>query len=264
MPTPLDLLMDPVAQAMLAIYAALMLWEHLAPARALPASPWWRLRGIASFALYFLLSSYLPLLWADTLAAFQLVDLSDLPTLAGAGIGLLVYEAGAYAWHRSLHGNGLLWRWLHQLHHSAERHDSFGAFWFSPLDMVGWTALSSLALTLVVGLSAAATTAVLLTVTLLAIFQHTNVRTPRWLGYLVQRPESHSYHHERGQHRRNYADLPLFDILFGTFHNPHRFALHTGFHEGASLRVGEMLLGRDVTQPRVAADGGAAAGTIGG
>ena len=43
----------------------------------------------------------------------------------------------------------------HQWHHSAERLDTWGAFWFSPLDMVGWTALFSLALTLV-GLSPAA------------------------------------------------------------------------------------------------------------
>ena len=37
-----------------------------------------------------------------------------------------------------------------------------------------------------------------------------NVRTPQWLGYLVQRPESHSVHHQRGVHAYNYSDLPLF------------------------------------------------------
>ena len=35
------------------------------------------------------------------------------------------------------------------MHHSAERLDTWGAFWFSPLDMVGWTAVFSLSLTLV-------------------------------------------------------------------------------------------------------------------
>ena len=66
------------------------------------------------------------------------------------------------------------------------------------------------------------------------------------IRYLVQRPESHSYHHARGIHRDNYADLPVFDILFGTFHNPRDFAPANGFYDGASLRVGEMLLFRDV------------------
>ena len=36
------------------------------------------------------------------------------------------------------------------LHHSAERLDTSGAFWFSPLDIVGWTALSSLCLAVTV------------------------------------------------------------------------------------------------------------------
>jgi sterol desaturase/sphingolipid hydroxylase (fatty acid hydroxylase superfamily) len=120
------------------------------------------------------------------------------------------------------------------MHHSAERVDTYGAFWFSPFDMVGWTVLSSLALTLVVGITPEATTVVLLATALLAVFQHTNVKTPQWLGYFVQRPESHSHHHERGVHARNYSDLPVFDLLFGTFHNPRDFAPQSGFYDGAS------------------------------
>jgi sterol desaturase/sphingolipid hydroxylase (fatty acid hydroxylase superfamily) len=106
---------------------------------------------------------------------------------------------------------------------------------------------------LVVGLTAEATTVVLLTVTLLAILQHSNIRTPQWLGYLVQRPEAHSFHHERGVHARNYSDLPIFDILFGTFHNPREFASANGFYDGASARVVDMLLMRDVSTPRARA-----------
>ena len=49
------------------------------------------------------------------------------------------------------------------------------------------------------------------------LFYHWNVRTPHWLGYFVQRPESHCVHHQRGRHRNNYSDLPLWDIAFGTF-----------------------------------------------
>jgi sterol desaturase/sphingolipid hydroxylase (fatty acid hydroxylase superfamily) len=52
------------------------------------------------------------------------------------------------------------------------------------------------------------------------MFQHANLRTPRWLGYIIQRPESHGIHHERGLHAFNYADLPLWDMVFGTFRNP--------------------------------------------
>lgn len=248
MPSPLELLLDPISLTVLAIYAALMLWEYLLPARPLPAAPGWRLRGLAAFAVYFLLSSYLPLLWTGYLLPLQLFDLSALGTWGGALAGLLVYELCAYGWHRGMHSSTVLWRGLHQMHHSAERLDTFGAFWFSPLDMAGWTAVSSFALTVVVGLTPAAATVVLLTLTLLAILQHANVRTPRWLGYLVQRPESHSHHHGTGVHRDNYANLPVFDLLFGTFHNPRDFLPASGFYDGASLRVGDMLLFRDIAQ----------------
>jgi sterol desaturase/sphingolipid hydroxylase (fatty acid hydroxylase superfamily) len=252
MPSPIDLLLDPISLAAFAIYGALMLWEALAPARALPAIRGWRIKGLVAFAAYFFISSYLPMAWSETLAAYPWFDLSSLGTWGGALAGLLIYELGVYVWHRTMHRNGVLWRAFHQMHHSAERLDTYSAFWFSPLDITGWTVLFSLCLTLVVGISAEATTVVLLATTFLSIFQHSNVRTPRWLGVFVQRPEAHSYHHERGVHDRNFSDLPLFDLVFGTFHNPRDFAPATGFYDGASTRTGEMLAFRDVSEPRTA------------
>lgn len=251
MPTPLEILLDPLSLAVLAMYGALMLWEALAPARKLPDVPGWRFRGLAAFAAYFYLSSYLPLWWDGLFARFQLFDLTGLGTWGGALAGLLVYELCAYAYHRSMHGSDTLWRVFHQMHHSAERLDTAGAWWFSPMDMVGWTAVGSLSLVLLVGVTPEAATVILLTVTFLAIFQHANVRTPRWLGYIVQRPESHAIHHGRGVHRYNYADLPVFDMLFGTFRNPVGYAGESGFYDGASARVADMLLFRDVSRPRL-------------
>jgi sterol desaturase/sphingolipid hydroxylase (fatty acid hydroxylase superfamily) len=251
MPSPLDLLLDPISLAVFALYAALIAWEALAPARVLPAVRGWKLMGLAAFVAYFFISSYLPMLWTEQLARFQVFDLTSLGTWGGALAGLLVYEAGVYVWHRTMHSSTVLWRLFHQMHHSAERIDTYGAFWFSPLDMIGWTVLFSLALTLGVGITAEATTVVLLATTLLSVFQHANIRTPRWLGYFVQRPESHSHHHERGVHARNYSDLPVFDLLLGTFHNPRGFAPAAGFYEGASTRIIEMLMAQDVATPRL-------------
>lgn len=246
MPSPLELLLHPVSLLFFAMYGLLMLWEALLPARPLPAVPRWRLRGLLALLFYFLLSSYLPLLWTGSLLKLQLFDLSALPLAAGTVVGVLVYQVCAYAWHRALHGHDLLWRFGHQMHHSAERLDTFSTFWFSPLDTIGWTAVYSLALTVIVGLSAEAATATLLLVSLLAMITHTNVRTPRWLGWFIERPEMHSWHHARGVHRYNYSELPVLDLVFGTFHNPHGFAPQTGFQDGASSRVIEMMLGRDV------------------
>lgn len=248
MPTPIDLLMDPATQIILAMFAALAVWERLAPGRPLPAVRGWTVRALAAFVVYFLISSYLPLWWGEALAPLQLFDLSAWPAWAAVTTGVLLYEFGGYAYHRAMHTFTPLWRALHQMHHSAERLDVASAWWFNPLDMVGWTLLISVVLTLL-GLAPAAVTQVILITTFLAMFQHTNVRTPRWLGYLVQRPESHTVHHARDVHFYNFADLPLIDMLFGSFRNPAGFEHETGLGPGASRRVGDMLLMRDVTRP---------------
>ena len=52
-PTPLEILMDPVALMILGMFAALALWEAVAPAKELPEIRGWKIRGLISFATYF-------------------------------------------------------------------------------------------------------------------------------------------------------------------------------------------------------------------
>lgn len=248
MPTPLEILLDPISLSIIAMYALLMIVEALFPARPLPEVKYWIPRGIAAFVIYFYLSSYLPLLWAEYLPAQPLLDLSGLGIGAGAVAGTLLYEFGMYVWHRTMHGNDLLWRVFHQMHHSAERTDTYGAFYFSPFDMAGWTALGALCFSVILGLDPKAVTVILLVTNFFSIFQHANIKTPRWLGYIIQRPESHAYHHALGIHKHNYSDLPIFDILFGTFYNPKSFEHEAGFYPGASSRIIDMLLFKDVNK----------------
>ena len=250
MPNPLYFLLDPVSLGIIGMYALLMLWEALFPGRVLPALKYWRLRGIAVFFFYFYLSSYLPLLWVEFLPVAQFFDLSDLGNVGGALFGVLFYELGVYVWHRAMHKYRWLWKMFHQMHHSAERLDTFGAFFFSPLDMIGWTVLSSLCFSVLAGLTPQAITITLLATNFLGIFQHANIKTPAWLGYFIQRPESHTVHHAKGIHAYNYSDLPLYDIIFGTFRNPKKYEHETGFYYGASSRIGEMLLFREVDKPK--------------
>ncbi|WP_218944244.1 sterol desaturase family protein [Marinicella rhabdoformis] len=162
---------------------------------------------------------------------------------------ILVFELFIYVWHRFMHKSNRLWLSFHQLHHSAERVDTFGAYFFSPLDMAGFTFIGSLSLSVFVGLDPQVITLFLFITTFLAIFQHTNINTPVWLGYIIQRPESHSVHHQKGVHAHNYSDLPIFDILFGTFKNPKDFQSENGFYPGASTRIGDMLTGKDISRP---------------
>jgi sterol desaturase/sphingolipid hydroxylase (fatty acid hydroxylase superfamily) len=248
MPTVQDLLLDPISLIVIALYAGLWGLEALFPGRALPRVPGARARGVLWFALYFLVSSYLPYLWSDVIAPFRCFDLTNWPLPLAVLVGMLSYELLAYGYHRSLHASDFLFRNVHQMHHSAERLDVASAFYFHPLDIIGWTAVTSLGLSVLVGLSPQATGNAVLLLTFLSVFQHANLRTPRWLGYLVQRPESHSRHHGRGWHRNNYADLPIVDLLFGTFENPSDFEAETGYYDGASAEVGSLLLGRSLTE----------------
>ncbi len=250
MPTPLDLLTDPVSLALIALYALLMLWEMLFPARVLPPVKNWRIKGLFSFFVFFYLSSYLPLAYAAWLPETQLFDLSNMHPVTAGIAALLLYEFGLYVWHRSMHKTNFLWRVFHQMHHSAERLDTYGAFYFSPTDMIGFIVLNTLCFSFVMGLPAQSVTILILTTNFFSIFQHANLKTPIWLGYLVQRPESHAIHHGKGIHAYNYSDLPVFDLLFGSFRNPKDYVAETGFYTGASARVGEMLLAKDVSEPR--------------
>jgi sterol desaturase/sphingolipid hydroxylase (fatty acid hydroxylase superfamily) len=248
-PTLVQLFTDPISLAFFALFGGVWGVEALFPARRLPPIPGHRLRGVAALLVYFLISSYLPLVVGPWLAPFKVAELTFLGTWGGGLAAFLVYQLVAYAYHRSLHRFDGLFRAVHQMHHSAERLDVASAFLFGPLDMIGWTLVSTIALS-IAGITPGATVVFLLAGAFVSTFQHANLRTPRWLGYLIQRPESHSYHHARGVHAQNYADLPLIDLLFGTFVNPREFADHTGYYDGASARVREMLLFCDVSTPR--------------
>ena len=231
----------------LGLFAGFAALELVRTGGNFPAVARWRLRGAAFVLLYFALATYAPLFWDGWLGQYRLFAADTLPLWAQIVGGFLAYELGVYAWHRTMHNTPFLWRWFHQMHHSAERLDIWGALYFHPFDTLAFTFVGSLALVLGFGVSAEAAIVINLLATFYGFFQHLNVRTPRWLGYFIQRPESHSAHHERGVHARNYSDLPLWDMVFGTFHNPKDFVSEVGFYEGGSKRLGDMLVGRQIS-----------------
>lgn len=238
---------DTVPLFILGFYVAFIAYESLRPARALPKVSWWKLKGFFFFLLTGVLSTVLPLLWGDLVARHALFDLSGLGTVGGAVVGYVLYTLVFALWHRLQHTWPFLWRWTHQMHHSAERLDIWGFALFHPFDIVAFTALGSAVYSLVLGLSPSAVALAGLYGLFASFLQHANVRTPRWLGYIIQRPESHGIHHQRGVHAYNYSDFPLWDIILGTFRNPTRWTAQGGFHDGASKRMGAMLLGRDIS-----------------
>jgi sterol desaturase/sphingolipid hydroxylase (fatty acid hydroxylase superfamily) len=227
-----------------AMFATFATWESIAPRQIAPRVPHWRLKCLVAIAAYFCVSFGGPMLWDSTIAQHPLLDASTFPIWSQIAGGFLVYEFGVYVWHRTMHSFDPLWRHLHQAHHSAERLDVWGAFWFHPLDVVGFSLVGSLTLVGAFGVSLEAAIAINLIALFCNMFQHANIKTPRWMGYFIQRPESHAIHHQRGVHRFNYGDAPWFDMLFGTFRNPDQAPGESGFFHGASSKLWSLLIGR--------------------
>jgi len=182
--------------------------------------------------------------WDLWLPRWRLLDASQLPLPLGVVVGYLTITLIYYWWHRARHELPLLWRWLHQVHHSPQRIECVMSFYKHPLEILLNGLLSSFILHVLVGLPAASAAIVVAITGVAELFYHCNLRTPYWLGFVFQRPEMHRRHHQRDWHRNNYSDLPLWDLLFGTFDNPRTAPRECGFADGAERQLLRLLLGR--------------------
>lgn len=226
--------------------AALMLMavERLAPGTPLPAVRGWWPRAIA-INLTQVLVVYCGALswdhWFPRLAWWHADRLGTVPAIA---LGYTVITFVFYWWHRARHESPLLWRWLHQVHHSAARLEVATSFYKHPLEILLNCLMTSFLMHALLGLNPVSASVVITITGLAELLYHCNLRTPHWLGYLFQRPESHRRHHEIGHHRDNYSDLPLWDMLFGTFDNPRHSPHECGFGAARERQLLRMLRGR--------------------
>jgi sterol desaturase/sphingolipid hydroxylase (fatty acid hydroxylase superfamily) len=243
-------MIDTIEPLTLALIPGFLLLDFFIQRRHYNSTRHWRLRAALMTVAIVIISGEVAAFWGNAFGETHLFDLGGLG-LWGVIPGILVYEFFHYWYHRSAHQWNWLWRASHQMHHSAESLDAFGANFLHPIDAVMFATIASLVLFPLLGLSLEAGIVTALFLTFNAMFQHANINTPHWLGFLIQRPESHNIHHGRGIHGYNYSDLPLWDMLFGTYMNPRTLdSVDCGFYKGASSRLVDMLLGRDVTQPR--------------
>ncbi|MBX3190819.1 MAG: sterol desaturase family protein [Labilithrix sp.] len=228
-------------------FVLFLLFERLFPARELPKVRGWVGKGLAFFVLNAAVSTLIPMGAAMIFGSWSPVKLRVIGDVPSGIVAFVVADFAIYVTHRLLHTVPLLWRLTHQMHHSAERLDVAGSSYFHPLDLVLFAIPFTLAVVLL-GLTPDAAALSGFLVFFVTTFQHLNVRTPQWLGWIIQRPEAHSVHHARGIHAYNYGGVMLWDILFGTFRNPPSFHGVQGFWDGASAKMGAMLVGRDVSE----------------
>jgi sterol desaturase/sphingolipid hydroxylase (fatty acid hydroxylase superfamily) len=229
------------------IFVAFMGIELVAPSgRDMPAVRFWRLIGIAGLIATLAVNALLPLVIVPWLPDFALVHLANWGFWAALPTVVLT-TFFTYWSHRIQHRFDLLWRLGHQLHHSVARVDIASAMIFHPIDVAVQVAMTILAATLLGVTPQAAALAGVLGFAI-ALYQHWNIRTPRWTGWLIQRPEQHLYHHQRDVHARNFGDMPVWDRLFGTYAEPTGDPVAIGFAEGRARNVLAMVACMDVNK----------------
>lgn len=161
------------------------------------------------------------LVWAGS-HDVGLMNWLQLPFVAKAVIGFLALDALFYFQHRVSHAVPLLWR-LHRVHHADTEMDVSTANRVHPFETL-WITFLRVSLAVLLGIPIPVFIAFLLSLNVLSIFNHANVRLPaaldRALRLLIVTPNMHETHHSvhRDDYDTNFAFIFSFwDRLFGTY-----------------------------------------------
>ena len=232
---------------LLALAAGFILVERLFPANHLPSSKGWWKRVLFVNLLQLGVVILAGQTWDRWLARSSIFSLEEvLPTWAAALLCYFVSTFIYYWWHRVRHESSFFWRLCHQLHHSPRRIEILASFYKHPLEITINSLISSTLVYFIFGLSLHAAVIYTVIIAVAEYFYHWNIRTPHWLGPLFQRPESHRIHHQYQHHSQNYADLPIWDLLFKTYHNPLESPPRCGFSRKREEQLVKMLTFQDV------------------
>jgi sterol desaturase/sphingolipid hydroxylase (fatty acid hydroxylase superfamily) len=220
--------------------------ERILPGRQLPEAPGWYARAAFLNVCQVGLVLLTGVTWDRWMQRWSLFHISGLsPALVQGFLGWLIGTFVFYWWHRARHDINFLWRIFHQVHHSPTRIELLTSFYKHPVEILADSAIASAIMFVFLGASPEAGAWFNVFAVLGEYFYHSNLRTPHWMGYFIQRPEHHSVHHQLDLHRFNYGDITWWDRLFGTFRETGEFAAHCGFPSGHERRLGKMLLFRD-------------------
>lgn len=230
---------------------ALIILERIIPDQKLPEVKGWWLRvviiNVFQIGILFL-GKYTWDTWFHGKSLFHASQHMIAP-VAGF-VGYFVITFFYYWWHRWRHTVQFLWLAMHQVHHSPQRIETITSFYKHPLEIICNSIIIGCVNFTLVGLDMDGAAWSLLYAAVGEYIYHMNIKTPHWMGYFFQRPEMHRIHHQRGKHYNNFSDLPMWDMMFGTYYNPKEMNTPCGYKPECEARLFDMLVFKDVNSPR--------------
>ena len=221
--------------------------ERIRPARQFPSVRGWVWIGIGVMVLFITVGSTWSLVVpGEWLREHRLLNGERLGVAGGIAVWFVFNTFVTYWYHRFQHGFSFSWRMLHQMHHGVPRVDIPSALVAHPLDVIVSTTLSILVTAFLLGLDPRAVAIIGVLQFFIVLFPHWNVRTPKWVGYFIQRPEEHVLHHQRDVHAGNYSDWPLWDKVFGTYRRPVEGPVQVGYERAGFAEQLKMLAFVDI------------------
>ena len=244
------------------VFAALAVWEVLAPRRQLSVG---RLRRWPSNIGVLAVDALLVRLLIPTAAVgaalaaaghgWGLFNWLQLRLSVGAVLGFLILDLTIWAQHWLFHHVPLLWR-LHRMHHADLDIDVTTGVRFHPFEILISLAIK-IAVIVAFGIPPVGVFVFEVALNATSMFNHSNARMPRWLDrvlrLIVVTPDMHRVHHSvvRAETDSNFGfNLPWWDWLFGTYRREPQAG-----HDGMVIGIPqfrdpqEQRLDRMLTQP---------------
>lgn len=255
--------------AFAAIFAAMALWEALAPRRRRRFGRGTRwIPNLALLAIDVVVVRVLApgaavaVALAGEARGWGLLNAIAAPMWLAVPVAVALLDLAIYFQHVMFHAVPTLWR-LHRVHHTDLDFDVTTGSRFHPVEILISTAVKC-AVVAAIGAPALAVLAFEVLLNATAMFSHGNVRIPehvdRWLRRFVVTPDMHRVHHsiEYQESSSNFGfNAPWWDRLFGTYR-----AQPAAGHEAMTIGVDafrsaeDLRLDRLLIQPLLDTPGG--------
>jgi len=213
----------------LGVFAAMALWEVLAPRR--PRQFTRKTRWVPNLLLLAIDTATVRVLapgaaiavaLAGETRGWGLLNGIDAPSWLAIPVAVALLDLAIYFQHVMFHAVPTLWR-LHRVHHADLDFDVTTGTRFHPIEILISTGVKCAAVA-AIGAPALAVLVFEVLLNATAMFNHANARIPpaidRWLRWLVVTPDMHRVHHsvDYQESSSNFGfNAPWWDRLFGTY-----------------------------------------------